>query len=60
MIQIGDIIINEKYVVAICPVDDDLEIVSAEESTQYAVRFSDRAQLCINATMEDIVNALAQ
>lgn len=58
MIRVGDTILNEDYIAAIRPANDDGIFVPAEVATLTIVSLSSGEQVCIKAPMADASRAL--
>lgn len=58
MIRVGDTILNEDFIAAIRPANDDGLIVPAERATLTIVSLSSGEQICIGAPMLDASRAL--
>lgn len=58
MIRVGNAILNEEYVAAICPIDDDGCIVPENLAMRLAVHLSSGCEVVIRATMAEMTEAL--
>lgn len=58
MIRVGDTILNEDYIAAIRPANDDGIFVPAKVATLTIVSLSSGDQVCIRAPMADVSRAL--
>lgn len=58
MFRVGDTVLNEDFIAAIQPTNDDGMIVPANEATMIFVSLSSGGQAVIRAPMEDVISEL--